>query len=680
MTKTLLALLLTSFSLFGQSDENTCEIASKINVMLQQEHFQPKVVDDSLSVYVFDNFMDALDFNRNIFTKKEYLRLRKHRLKLDDYILKNNCSFMNEFFSIYKTALIRKKKVLEKIQNDTFNYTTNDSIRFSKKNFPFDLVKNDLERVWKKRLKYNILEDISKVSSNLDSLTQNFNALEKTIKAKIFDSTLCQVNSVLESDNQIEKDLKNTFLNLFCTYFDPHTNYFSLEAKSSFMSGLSTSTLSLGLIFRLNESEEISIIEIEPGGPAEKTNKFDKDDVVLKVSNKNGTEYAVSCSTIDKIGEMLFSDSNAVIELTIQKKSGSIINVAVQKQLMKATSNAVYSFIAEHETKVGYINIPSFYSNFDQDAIQGCADDVAKEIIKLQKENVKGLVLDLQNNGGGSIEEAIKLAGIFIENGPLSILVNNQNDHIILEVCSEEKTYKGPIVLLLNGNSASASELFAFAIQDYNRGILIGSTSLGKATMQSIIALDEKNQKDYVKVTVEKFYKSNGESHQAKGIIPDVILPVLFDSITARESSFKTAFKNERIAAKIAINPFPRTNFQEVIKRSNLRVNLNPILNEIILANENINEIYNTSKKPTRLIFEDVFEDVHEIDALWGTVKKIVETKSDFKISNTVEDTERLKNDTYLQDINAYKIKNIQTSPYLKEAIAIINDYNNLNK
>ena len=233
---------------------------------------------------------------------------------------------------------------------------------------------------------------------------------------------------------------------------------------------------------------------------------------------------------------------------------------------------------------------------------------------------------------------------------------------------------------MLNGNSASASELFAFAIQDYNRGILIGSTSLGKATMQSIIALDEKNQKDYVKVTVEKFYKSNGESHQAKGIIPDVILPVLFDSITARESSFKTAFKNERIAAKIAINPFPRTNFQEVIKRSNLRVNLNPILNEIILVNENINEIYNTSKKPTRLIFEDVFEDVHEIDALWGTVKKIVETKSDFKISNTVEDTERLKNDTYLQDINAYKIKNIQTSPYLKEAIAIINDYNNLNQ
>ena len=256
MKKILLVFLFASSSLFGQSDENTCELVSKINTLLQQEHFKPKKVDDSLSVYVFDKFMDALDFNRNIFTKKEYLKLRKHRLKLDDYILKNNCSFMNEFISIYKTALIRKKKVLEKIQYDTFDYTKNDSIRFSKKNFPFDLVAKDLEYVWKKRIKYNILEDISKMSTNLDSLTENFSDLEKITKLKLFDANLCQVNSILDTKNQIEIDLQNAFLNLFCTYFDPHTNYFSLAAKSNFMSGLSTSTLSLGLIFQLNEKNK----------------------------------------------------------------------------------------------------------------------------------------------------------------------------------------------------------------------------------------------------------------------------------------------------------------------------------------------------------------------------------------------------------------------------------------
>ena len=680
MKKTLLLFLLAPFSLLAQQNENTCELASKINTLLQEEHFKPKKVDDSLSVYVFDTFMDALDFNRNIFTKKEYLKLRRHRLKLDDYILKNNCSFMNEFVSVYKNALIRKKKVLHKIQNDPFDYTSKDSIRFSKKNFPFDLVAKDLERVWKKRLRYTILEDIAKLSVNLDSLAQNFSTLEKVNKTKLFDATICKVDNILENKNQIEEDLKNTFLNLFCTYFDPHTNYFSLAAKSSFMSGLSTSTLSLGLNFSLGQNDEIIITEIEPGGPAAKTNKLEKEDLVLKVSNNKGVAYAVSCSSIEKIGEMISSDSNTEIELTIQKKNGTIQNVLLQKQIMKATTNAVYSFIAEKETKVGYINIPNFYSNFDGTIVQGCADDVALEIAKLKKDNIKGLVIDLQDNGGGSIEEAVKLAEMFIEKGPLSILVNNKNEQIILEVCNEDNVYDGPIVLLINGNSASASELFAAAIQDYNRGIVIGSKSLGKATMQSILPLDEQRQQDFVKVTVEKFYRITGESNQIKGILPDVVLPVLFENVISSEANYKTAFKNEDIIPKVKFVPLPKNYFAQVIESSNLRVTNKLIFNEINLANEQINLFYNTPKKPTRLIFKDVFEDVHQIDSLWDKVKKIVETKSDLVISNNTTDLEKLKSDTLQQDINTYKIKNIKNSPYLEEAIAILNDYNTLIK
>lgn len=680
MKKILLVFLLASFSLFGQSDENTCELVSKINTLLQQEHFKPKKVDDSLSVYVFDNLIDALDFNRNIFTKKEYLKLRKHRLKLDNYILKNNCSFMNEFISIYKTALVRKKNVLEKIQNDPFDYTKNDSIRFSKKNFPFDLVAKDLDYVWKKRIKYTILEDISKMSTNLDSLTENFSALERITKSKLFDANLCQVNTILETKNQIEVDLQNAFLNLFCTYFDPHTNYFSLAAKSNFMSGLSSSTLSLGLIFQLNEKEQIVIAEIVPAGPAAKSNKFEKDDILLEISNTRNISYTVSCSSLDKVGEMIFSDTDPTIELTIQKKGGAVTKVILQKQFMKATDNAVYSFIAENDTKIGYINIPSFYSNFDNNIIQGCTDDVAKEIVKLQKENIKGLVIDLQNNGGGSIEEAIRLSGIFIDRGPFSILTNNNKDQIILQNEYEGSLYNGPIVLLMNGNSASASELFAAAIQDYNRGLVIGSTSLGKATMQSIAPLDTAKEESFVKVTIEKFYRITGESNQIKGIIPDVALPILFDSIIPREKSYATAFKNESIIPKIRFAPLPNNNFSQIIKLSNSRVKNSAIFNKIRMANEEINALYNNPKKPTRLAFTDVFEDVHENDSLWNQFKKIVNRESNFTLSNTADDLEKIKKDTFLQDINSYKIENLKNSPYLEEAIAILNDYNNLLK
>ena len=679
MKKISLILFLTTYSLLGQNSAKTCEILSKINALVQREHYHPKPVDDSLSVFVFDTFMDGMDGNRNLLTKIEYENLCKHRLQLDNYILQNDCSFMNDFVSIYQMALERKKKTLEKIQKEALDYNAKDTVKFSKKNFPFDLVETDIERVWKKRIRYDILEDISKLGSNLDSLSTHFTKLEKTSKAKIFETYLCKLNSVLNSQKGLGYDLQNDFLNIFCSYFDPHTNYFSLDAKTSFMSGLSTSGLSLGLNVTLNEKEEIIVSEIVPGGPADKTKKFEKDDVILKVSNKKGDEYLVSCSSLDKIGELIFSDSNEQIELTIQKKNGNILPILLKKQVMKATANTVYSFIAEKETKIGYINIPNFYSDFDGYSNQGCADDVAKEIAKLSQDNIQGLVIDLQNNGGGSMEEAIKLAGMFIDFGPVSVMVNNKKKHTILKDYNRGSVYFGPIVILINGNSASASEFFAAAMQDYNRGIIVGSKSLGKASMQSIIPLDG-SQQDFVKLTLEKFYRITGDSNQIKGIIPDIALPVLYDSIVPREISYKTALQYDMIHTKARFNPFRKDYYPTLIALSNSRSKDNVRFNEILLANDEINALYNNPKKPLRIAFKDVFNDVHEIDALFKKVKKIAATETNCTISNNTYDLEKLQFDTFQQEVNTSKINDLKTNPYIEEAVAILNDFNNLKK
>lgn len=679
MKKISLLLFLTTFSLLGQNSTKTCEILSKINALVQQEHFKPKPVDDSLSVYVFDTFMDGLDGNRNLFTKIEYENLCKHRLLLDNYILKNDCSFMNDFVAAYQAALERKKKTLEKIQNEVLDYNTKDSVKFSKKSFPFDLVATDFERVWKKRVRYDILEDISKLSSNLDSLAPHFAKLEKTSKAKVFETYLCKLNSSLNSQKGLGYDLQNDFLNIFCSYFDPHTNYFSLDAKTSFMSSLSTSGLSLGLNVTLNEKEEIVVSEIVPGGPADRTKKFEKDDVILKVSNKKGEEYLVSCAPLEKIGELIFSDANELIELTIQKKNGTILPILLKKQVMKATTNTVYSFIAEKETKIGYINIPNFYSDFDGYSAQGCADDVAKEIEKLQNDNIQGLVIDLQNNGGGSMEEAIKLAGMFIDYGPVSVLVNNKGKHTILKDYSRGVYYFGPIVVLINGNSASASEFFASAMQDYNRAIIVGSTSLGKASMQSIVPLDG-SQQDFVKLTLEKFYRITGDSNQIKGVIPDIALPVLYDSIVQRETSYKTALKYDQIHTKAKFNSFKKDYYPTLMALSDARLKNNARFNEIIAANTEINALYNDPKKPLRVAFKDVFKDVHAIDALWKKVKKITATETSCSISNNSHDLEKLQFDAFQQESNTSKIKDLKANPYLEEAVAILKDFNNLKK
>jgi carboxyl-terminal processing protease len=673
-----LVLFLTTFTLFSQNSVKTCEILSKINALIQKEHFKPKPIDDTLSVYVFDTFMDNLDLNRNLFTKKEYTQLSKYRLQLDDCILQNDCSFMNDFVGAYQLALERKKKILEKIKNETFDYNSKDTLRFSKKNFPFDLDESDIEKVWIKRLKYDIMEDISKISKNLDSLKQHFTTLEKTSKTKLVESNLCKISSILNSSKGIEYDLQNVFLNIFCNYFDPHSNYFSLDAKTSFMTSLSSSGLSIGIEINVNDKEEIFVADIVPGSPAALSKKIDKDDVILKISNTKGEEYLVSCTPIEKIAELIYSDSSLEIELTIQKKNGTILSVPLRKRILKSTENNVYSYVAEKETRIGYINIPSFYADYDGINGQGCAYDVVMELAKLKDENIQGLVIDLQDNGGGSMEEAVKLAGIFIEIGPVSILVNNKNKQTVLKNQIPGIAYNGPIVILINGNSASASEFFTAAMQDYNRAIVIGSNSLGKASMQTILPLD-KNQQEFVKLTIEKFYRITGESNQIKGITPDVSLPILFDSLIPREKSFKTALISDTITTKAKYKPFPKYFLQKTIELSNQRTKNNARFNEIVAANKEVNAIYNNPKKMLLMTFENVFNDMHSIDSLWKKIKKIATTETDCSILNTAYDLENIKSDKFLQDMNSIKMTDLKSNPYLAEAITILNDFNLLN-
>ena len=268
---------------------------------------------------------------------------------------------------------------------------------------------------------------------------------------------------------------------------------------------------------------------------------------------------------------------------------------------------------------------------------------------------------------------------MFIDFGPVSVMVNNKKKHAILKDYNRGSLYFGPIVILINGNSASASEFFAAAMQDYNRGIIVGSKSLGKASMQSIVPLDGRQQ-DFIKLTLEKFYRITGDSNQIKGIIPDIALPVLYDSIVPREISYKTALPYDMITTKARYIPFRKDYYPTLITLSNSRSKDNVRFNEILLANNEINALYNDPKKPLRIAFKDVFNDVHEIDALFKKVKKIAATETNCNISNNSYDLEKLQFDTFQQEVNTSKINDLKTNPYIEEAVAILNDFNNLKK
>ena len=557
MTKITFVFFLFPFLALAQNEAKTCEILSKINTLIQSKHIEPKPVDDSLSVFIFDTFIDNLDNSRNVFVKPEYEVLsKKYRLNIDDFIKDKNCDFLTDIVTVYKNDLLRNKAILEKMNLEKMDYELKDTIRFYKKIFPIYMQEIDVEKVLKKKIRYEILEDIASANENRDSLNLNFTSLEQETKNRIIENELCKINAILQNETNYEE----TFFNIFCSYFDPHTAYFSNDSKSSFVASLSKEHLSLGMNVNLNKRNEIIVQEIDANGPAFKTGKIKKGDQIISISNFKDT-LQVSCATLESISNMILSDSNKKIMLTLRRNSGKSFEVMVEKQLIKDEGNSVYSFIIENnKKKYGYVKIPSFYGDLEGNKGKGCAEDTAMEVLKLQKDNIKGLIIDLTDNGGGSMEEAIKLAGMFIDSGPISIVVDNNQSQTVVNDPYEGMIYKEPIVVLINGNSASASEFFASIVQDYNRAILLGSTTVGKATMQSIFPLENDDNDNFVKVTINKFYRISGKSHQGIGVIPNIKLPVIYETINQKESNSPTALKNETIVSNLYYSSYMPTN------------------------------------------------------------------------------------------------------------------------
>ncbi|TDE01722.1 S41 family peptidase [Flavobacterium hiemivividum] len=672
MKKITLVFFLAAFSLFGQNDRDACILLSKINTLIQNYHIQPKPIDDSLSTYVFDSFIDGLDPSRTVFLKSEYESLaHKYRLQLDDLIKGNDCSFSSDIVSLYKTGLLRNRTILEKMKTDVIDYSQKDTIRFYKKAFPFYLEADKVETVWRKKIKYEILEEIVSQNIKLDSIEANFSTLEKKTKFLIIENEICKINAILQRKPGLEAGV----FDHFCSYFDPHTNYFNLDTKSSFMASLSKEHLSLGLNVSLNSRNEIIVIKLDPNGPAFQTGAIKKGDQIIAISNLKET-LQVSCSSIESISNMILSDANKKIVLTLRRSTGKNFDVLVEKKLLKDKENAVYSFLITHKNRsYGYVKIPAFYADFEGNTGKGSAEDVALEVLKLQKDSIEGVIIDLIDNGGGSMEEAIKLAGMFLDTGAISVILDNKKAQMIINDPYPGMIYEDPIVILVNGNSASASEFFASAIQDYNRAVLLGSATIGKATMQSIVPLDDDEEENFLKISINKFYRITGKSVQAIGTIPNVLVPEIYETIYDKERNYPTAFKNDSIVTSIRFNKFQENSvIEKIAKKSSDRIAANSYFNEIKELNTKINNLMNTPKISRPLTLASIINDKAEINELWQEINAFDTKTNKLIIHNcrlntyllTINPTEKANNEFQLQDL--------RKNHYLNEAIAIIDE------
>lgn len=659
-------LLLLPFLGFAQSEKNPCETLTKINTIIQSQHYKPKVVDDSLSVYVFNTFLEVLDEDNRLFTEIEVNNLKKHQFKIDNYLVENNCDFLKELYTAYNTAIERYKTSVETIRKEPFAFSSTETIEFSVKSFPYAKDEKDLKRLFKKRILFHVLRDISEVSKNKDSLLANFDAIAKTSKDKIFESYACKYSSLQMTEN----DFNSKFFNAFCSYFDPHTMYLSKSDKSSFLSNVSADNLSFGLNISMNEKDEITVDEVVPGSSAYFSDKIDSGDQIIKVKYLD-KEYTIACSSMQKIEEIFTSSEYRNVDFTLRKKTGEVYTVSLTKKVMKDYDNNVYSYILEKDNKkTGYIRIPSFYAKFENGK-SNVSDDVAKEIYKLQKDNIDGLIIDLENNGGGSMDEAVQLTGSLIDIGPIAIMNTKSEKKQTIKDPNRGSIYNGPLVVLINGFSASASEFFTNTMQDYKRAIVIGNQSHGKASMQRILPL---TQEEFIKLTIEEFYRVTGKTNQTIGITPDVFVPTLFDKQMPRESKNKTALKNDTIEGVLRFTEFPNPKRTEAIEKSKIRVNANENLKTITTLNEKLNKIYDEDLPPILLNFNSVFASVNKMNALWKEVKDLSEKQYDLKVDRNSVDIEYQQFDEYLKSSNTEKIKAIKSNLHIIEAVNIIND------
>jgi carboxyl-terminal processing protease len=537
--------------------------------LLETEHYSPRKIDDDFSKDVFKEYLKALDPEKNIFLQSDINALRVYETKLDDEIHGEPILFEPASSVIYEKRIVEARKIFEKVVQSPFDFNIDDSVLLDVDVKLAPANENERYKYWYQILKYkaldrfvNLTEEREKNKTKEKFVIKADSTLEREARASVKKEYLKRFER-LEKTFDKEKRFE-LFLNTITGLMDPHTDYMAPVEKRSFTEQMSGTFYGIGAQLTQDDNG-IKIASIQPGGAAWKSGQLVMNDVIVKVAQ--GAEEPVDVTgyeTTDAV-KLIRGNLGTEVRLTIRKPDGSYKIVALKREKIVLDEGFARSAIIQKGAdKYGYILLPDFYADFEREDGARCARDVAKEIEKLKLEKVKGIAIDVRYNGGGSLYEVVQMAGLFIDQGPMVQIRNKEGRSQILADEVPGTIYNGPLVVMVNEFSASASEIFAGAIQDYKRGIVMGSTSTyGKGTVQRNVPfgkpLDDLGiQTEYgaVKLTFQKFYRVTGSSTQRKGVVPDVILPDEYEFLKYREKDNESSLPwDEMERAKFQVWP-----------------------------------------------------------------------------------------------------------------------------
>lgn len=642
-------------------------------------HYAPRAMNDSLSEIVFESFLQILDPNASLFTKKIYNSLEKYKYSLDEQIVQKKTTFLNAVTELYIQQLKYADSIIQALHKKKFDFTEKDTLWLGGDNVYEK--QSVLSGKWDRWTKYMILSSYQSRSDSLDNAKNITKEETITILSDVISREKCRIQSKLSSYKKTKKQIGENYLKAIASAFDPHTTYFSFSEKKQFETYLSTATGSFGIQVYLNTIGEIEIIKMIPGAPAWNSNKINEGDIILDIEKSNGEKMDMRCTSPSGVYDFISSIGSKKTSFKIRKKDGKIVSVILKKEIIDVEMNTIRSFLFKGTQTIGYIYLPSFYTSFSFNNYlsKGCANDLTMELIKLRKDSIDGLILDLRSNEGGFVNEALRIAGVFIDKGALCITHERGKKPKAIKDNARGIVYSNPLVVLVNSSSASASELLAATLQDYNRAVIVGSKTFGKSTIQSVLPVDAGNYDSlslykgvppaFIKITLGGLYRVSGDSYQNIGITPDIELPELFENMQIKEVAYNTSLQFKKITKKTYSYPKKPLPVTKLKNLSSSRLKRNPAFKYVEKIKPMIPDLNSRFSIPLEFNAFKKFINRFEV---WGDILDA------FGCSTAVILPDYINSDNSMNDIvnKQYQeiIQDISSDIYINEAVNIIND------
>jgi carboxyl-terminal processing protease len=654
--------------------------------LLNQAHFSPKALNDEFSENTFDLYIKRIDNTKKFLTQEDIERLSKYRKQIDDEILTGKMEFFKEANELLNKRLDLVKGWYKEILSSPFEFSSDEKIETDPKKLSPPKNQDALRKEWQKLLKYQTMVRLSEmmdtqenIKSGKDTVSKakTFVEMEKEAREKVIKTYDDFFRRMTQLD---EVDRLGIYLGTVSNVYDPHTEFFAPKVKENFDIAMSGQLEGIGA--QLQERDgQIKVSNIVPGSPSWRQGQLKAGDVIMKVAQGAADPVDITNMPLDDAVQLIRGKKGTEVRLTVKKVDGSVVVIPIIRDVVVLEETYAKSLILEAGKKTGYIKLPSFYADFNKAGGRRCAADMRKEILKLKSEGVQGLIIDLRNNGGGSLQDVVEIAGMFIPKGPVVQVKSRGMRPDVLEDRDTSVLWTGPLVIMVNNISASASEILAAAIQDYERGVIIGGEqTFGKGTVQRVFNLDDYlPMSDFnlrpvgsLKLTTQKFYRINGETTQLKGVHSDISLSDRYEKLYKgeREEDFPLAW--DRIEPSEYSKWKSKPNIPQLKKNSEARVNSSEAFNYIKMLGDK----YKKQSEQTLVSMNlDVYrkeqkKDNDETEKL----DKMASALPGIELYSPKEDRVTMPSDSTRKALHEDWLKSVKKDFYIREALEIVKE------